>query len=165
MAAMLTEKQKAQLMLLARVLSEQEKGGLDELKIFENPEFGKVRALEQDGEPWFVAADVCRYLEIKNSRDALSRLDDDEKGVVSTDTLGGKQTLNMTLSSLRAAKCRGLSEGVWGALPPATAVASPSASSQSPLASVSAYGENCARSLAPPFPTKSAILWEPRVPL
>lgn len=68
---------------------------MNDLKIFENPEFGRIRALERDGEPWFVAADVCRYLEIKNSRDALSRLDDDEKGVVSTDTPGGKQTLNI----------------------------------------------------------------------
>lgn len=52
---------------------------MNELKIFENPEFGKVRALERDGEPWFVAADVCRYLEIKNPTDALKRLDDDER--------------------------------------------------------------------------------------
>lgn len=69
--------------------------GMNDLKIFENPEFGRIRALERDGEPWFVATDVCRYLEIKNSRDALSRLDDDEKGVVSTDTPGGRQTLNI----------------------------------------------------------------------
>lgn len=52
---------------------------MNELKIFENPEFGKVRALERDGEPWFVAADVCRYLEIKNPTDTLKRLDDDER--------------------------------------------------------------------------------------
>ena len=45
----------------------------------------------RDGEPWFVAADVCKALEIANSRDALTRIDDDEKGVASTDTLGGKQ--------------------------------------------------------------------------
>lgn len=48
-----------------------------------------IRVQEQNGEPWFVAADVCRILEIRNSRDALGRLDDDEKGVATTDTLGG----------------------------------------------------------------------------
>lgn len=48
-----------------------------------------------EGEPWFVAADVCRALGIGNSRDATARLDDDEKGVVSTDTLGGKQELTI----------------------------------------------------------------------
>ena len=46
-----------------------------------------------DGEPWFVAADVCAALGIANSRDAVARLDDDEKGVATTDTLGGAQQL------------------------------------------------------------------------
>lgn len=40
-----------------------------------------------NGEPWFVAADVCRALEVSNSRDAVARLDDDEKAAVGlTDT-------------------------------------------------------------------------------
>jgi anti-repressor protein len=49
------------------------------------------RVIEHEGEPWFVAADVSRVLKIKNSRDAVARLDEDEKGVVTTDTLGGNQ--------------------------------------------------------------------------
>lgn len=61
------------------------------IQIFESAEFGKVRTVQRDGAPWFVAADVCRALEIRNNRDALERLDDDEKGVASTDTLGGEQ--------------------------------------------------------------------------
>ncbi len=68
---------------------------MNELKIFENEQFGLIRAVEMDGEPWFVAADVCRALDIKNSHDALTRLDDDEKGVVLTDTPGGKQEMNI----------------------------------------------------------------------
>ncbi len=44
-----------------------------------------------DGEPWFVAADICAALEIGNTTMALVRLDDDEKGVSSIDTLGGAQ--------------------------------------------------------------------------
>lgn len=63
----------------------------NELQVFNSSEFGNVRVVQVDGEPWFVAADVCRALEISNSRDAVARLDDDEKGVGSTDTLGGKQ--------------------------------------------------------------------------
>lgn len=51
------------------------------------------------GEPWFVAADVCAVLDIANSRDALSRLDDDEKGVATADTLGGAQKLNVVNES------------------------------------------------------------------
>lgn len=52
-----------------------------------------VRVVVKNNEPWFVAMDVCKILDIKNSRDALSRLDDDEKGMVNTDTLGGYQEL------------------------------------------------------------------------
>lgn len=49
-----------------------------------------------DGEPWFVAADVCRALEISNSRDAVARLDEDEKNtVVLTD--GNRGNPNMTI--------------------------------------------------------------------
>lgn len=64
---------------------------MNEIKIFTNEEFGSVRTVELNGEPWFVAVDVCRALEIVNNREAISRLDDDEKGVASTDTLGGEQ--------------------------------------------------------------------------
>ena len=60
---------------------------VNELKLFENQDFGQIRTTVIDGEPWFVAADVCKALEIKNGRDAMSRLDDDEKADVGlTDT-------------------------------------------------------------------------------
>ena len=62
-----------------------------DMKIFKNETFGEIRTAVIDGEPWFVAVDVCRALEIVNSRDALTRIDEDEKGVVLTDTPGGKQ--------------------------------------------------------------------------
>jgi len=61
------------------------------LQIFENEKFGKVRVVMRDSEPWFVAKDVCDCLEIGNSSDAISRLDEDEKGVVLNDTPGGTQ--------------------------------------------------------------------------
>ena len=48
---------------------------------------------DERGMPWFVAADVCHCLAIANPRDALTRLDDDEKGVGSTDTPGGRQSM------------------------------------------------------------------------
>lgn len=68
---------------------------MNELKIFSNEEFGTVRTLVWNGEPWFIAADVCNALDISNSRDALYRLDEDEKDVASTDTPGGKQYVNI----------------------------------------------------------------------
>lgn len=57
----------------------------------------QVRVIEKDGEPWFIAKDVCDILEISNGRDAVSRLDEDEKDVAISDTPGGKQ--NMTIIS------------------------------------------------------------------
>lgn len=69
---------------------------MQELKIFENAEFGEIRAAEINGEPWFIAADVCRALEIGNSRQALTRLDDDEKNtVILNDGIPGNP--NMTI--------------------------------------------------------------------
>ncbi|GCD56592.1 BRO-N domain-containing protein [Acetobacter pasteurianus] len=50
-----------------------------------------VRVVTREGEPWFVLADVCAVLEIAHHRDAASRLDEDERGSVVVDTLGGQQ--------------------------------------------------------------------------
>lgn len=55
----------------------------NKIKVFENAEFGSVRTVTINGEPWFVAADVCRALEINNVSMAISRLDDDEKNTIS----------------------------------------------------------------------------------
>lgn len=52
-----------------------------------------IRVVMENGEPWWVAKDVCEILEISNSRDAVSRLDEDERGVVLTDTPGGPQEM------------------------------------------------------------------------
>ena len=54
-----------------------------------------VRTILIDNSPWFVANDVCAALDIKNPRHAISILDDDEKGVGKTDTLGGEQEMNI----------------------------------------------------------------------
>ena len=62
-----------------------------DIQIFKNEQFGQIRVVERDGEPWFVAVDICGALDIANSRDALTRIDEDEKGVALTDTLGGAQ--------------------------------------------------------------------------
>lgn len=54
-----------------------------------------VRAVAIAGDPWFVARDVCAELDIVNVSDAVSTLDDDEKGVVTADTLGGPQQIRI----------------------------------------------------------------------
>ena len=55
---------------------------LNEIKIFTNENFGEVGAVELEGNTWFIARDVCRALELDNSRQAISRLDEDEKNTV-----------------------------------------------------------------------------------
>ncbi|MFR3998649.1 MAG: Bro-N domain-containing protein, partial [Paratractidigestivibacter faecalis] len=67
---------------------------MNEIQTFTSDQFGQVRAVRSEvGEPMFVAKDVCAALGLGNSRQALSRLDDDEKGVISTDTPGGEQQM------------------------------------------------------------------------
>ena len=68
---------------------------MEGIKIFENSEFGAVRVVDVNGEPWFVAKDVCECLDIGNSRDAVAALDEDEKGVDSIDTPGGAQEMSI----------------------------------------------------------------------
>ena len=67
---------------------------MTELQIFRNEQFGEIRTTVQNGEPWFVAADVCKALDIENNRKATNRLDDDEKSDVTLSD--GSQMRHMT---------------------------------------------------------------------
>lgn len=62
------------------------------LQLFQNTNW-KVRVVMRDGEPWFVAKDVCDCLDIGNVSQTCSRLDDDERGIISNDTPSGKQEM------------------------------------------------------------------------
>jgi prophage antirepressor-like protein len=55
----------------------------------------EIRVIMRDGEPWWALRDVCNTLEIVNASDAAGRLEDDEKGVVLTDTPGGAQKITV----------------------------------------------------------------------
>lgn len=56
---------------------------MNELTIFENPEFGAIRTVELDGEPWLVGKDVATALGYSNTKDALAaHVDDEDKRVV-----------------------------------------------------------------------------------
>ena len=50
-----------------------------------------VRSVKKDGEFWFVASDIAKALDVGNASQALARLDDEEKGIILNDTLGGAQ--------------------------------------------------------------------------
>lgn len=68
-----------------------------EIQIFANDQFGEVRTLNKDGEPWFVGKDVAQalgYGEGKSLANAVANhVDDDDKGVTEMMTPGGKQNM------------------------------------------------------------------------
>jgi len=66
---------------------------MNNIQVFTNQHFGQVRAVLRDGDPWFVAADVCKCLGLDKTQ--TRRLDHDEKGLYSIQTLGGTQDVVM----------------------------------------------------------------------
>lgn len=66
---------------------------------FNKNEGATIRVQVKDGNPWFVAKDVCRVLDIANHIDAVSRLDDDEKGGSVLPTQFGEKEINMVSES------------------------------------------------------------------
>lgn len=69
----------------------------NEVQLFENAEFGKIRTLVLDGEPWFVGKDVAMalgYGEGKSLANAVAKhVDKEDKGVTELMTPGGKQNM------------------------------------------------------------------------
>ena len=69
---------------------------MNELQIFNNEEFGKIRTVTINNEPWFVSKDVATALGYSNSRDAISKhVFDDDKGVAKCDTPSGRQEMSV----------------------------------------------------------------------
>ena len=69
---------------------------VNEITIFNSQEFGNIRTVTIDGEPWFAGKDVAEALGYSNARDALSKhVDKEDKGVAKCDTPGGKQDLSI----------------------------------------------------------------------
>lgn len=67
---------------------------LNELKIFSNEEFGEIRTVIVDDEPWFVASDICKALEIANATQAVQRLDEDERSMFNIGRQGEANVVN-----------------------------------------------------------------------
>lgn len=61
-----------------------------ELQIFSDSEFGEIRTITKDNEPWFVASDICRSLDLSNPTMAMQRIDDDEKAKFNLGLSGGE---------------------------------------------------------------------------
>lgn len=67
---------------------------MNDITIFSNEEFGKVREITINGEPWFVGKDVAEALGYKRTADAIKvHVDDEDKGVGEIQTPGGIQKI------------------------------------------------------------------------
>lgn len=62
---------------------------MNDLQIFDNAEFGQIRTVTKDNEPWFVASDICKVLDLSNPTMAMERLDEDEKSKLNLGLSGG----------------------------------------------------------------------------
>ncbi len=91
---------------------------MNEIKIFENSDFGRVRTMVIENEPWFVAKDVCEVFGETNYRRSIGKIDDEEKGVSQINTPGGMQqmtTVNESglyslLFAMQPEKARGVTD-------------------------------------------------------
>lgn len=70
-----------------------------QVQTFENLQFGTLRTIEIDGEPWFVGKDVCDAFGDKNSNRSLSRVDNEDKRVIPIQTKGGIQKVTFVNES------------------------------------------------------------------
>lgn len=91
---------------------------MNELTIFKNENLGQVRVVDLDGEPWFVAKDVCDVFGETNRNRAMQNLGVDEKGYTQMMTPGGMQETAIVnesglyglLFAMQPTKARGVTE-------------------------------------------------------
>lgn len=67
---------------------------MNELQIFNSEEFGEIRTVSINDEPWFVASDICRALDIQNVTQAVQKLDDDERSMFNIGRQGNANCVN-----------------------------------------------------------------------
>lgn len=68
---------------------------MNELQIFNSEEFGEIRTITKDGEPWFVASDVAKALGYRMASDMTRRIDEEDKGYTKVRTHGGEQEMSI----------------------------------------------------------------------
>lgn len=69
---------------------------MSEIQVFNNPEFGEIRMMELNGEPYFIGKEIATILGYTNPRKAITdHVDAEDKGVTKCDTLGGTQDMTI----------------------------------------------------------------------
>ena len=72
---------------------------MNEIQVFNNPQFGAVRTAGTADNPMFCLADVCQAIGITNARNVKSRLDEEDVHLVDTPTNGGTQQITFVTES------------------------------------------------------------------
>ena len=67
---------------------------MEQMQIYEHEHFGKIRTLTKDGDIWFVATDICDALDIANTSQAVTRLDEDERSMFNIGRQGMTNCIN-----------------------------------------------------------------------
>lgn len=68
---------------------------MNEVQTFNNQEFGEVRTVEINGEPWFVASDIAKVLGYRMASDLTRRIDEEDRGMQIMRTPGGDQAMTV----------------------------------------------------------------------
>ena len=69
---------------------------MPEIQLFKNPELGEIRAIERNGEPWFVAKDIAEILGyVWNGTQRISHIPEEWRGVTSVVTPSGNQEMSV----------------------------------------------------------------------
>lgn len=68
---------------------------MNDLQIFNNEEFGEIRTVTINNEPWFVASDIAKALGYRMASDMTRRIDDEDKGYAKMSTHGGEQEMSI----------------------------------------------------------------------
>ena len=80
--------------IITRVTGERQESEKQGAVAYSHPEFGQIRVVMREGEPWFVVRDVCAVLETRTN-DALGSLEDDERGYDNVVTPSGVQRMGI----------------------------------------------------------------------
>ena len=72
---------------------------MNDIQVFNNPQFGAVRTAGTADNPMFCLADVCQAIGIANARNVKSRLDEEDVHLVDTPTAGGTQQITFVTES------------------------------------------------------------------
>lgn len=75
---------------------------MSQVQLFSHPELGEIKATIKNGEPWFLAGDVCRVLGIKDSAKAVRDIEQKYKSAGISHTISSRMTIQTSAGKREA---------------------------------------------------------------